>query len=546
MRHTSSIIVRTLLAVIPLSLALLSCGPDDPGKDIEEPVLHSVDVSVTEDIEIPLNGSASISFSVTDAAFPFSLTRDVNLFLASGQPASEFALADVRQDGGMGSYSAMIEDNGTSKEYSIQVRLGVRSAQGKDEYVFSSHFTVKSEVTGGGMNTGLPVLYLDTEGNKEIVSKTDYLSATLAVWEEDSGLGESLPCSVRGRGNTTWKWPKKPYLVKLDKKESLLGMKKHKRWVLLANFMDRTLMRNMVAMKVASLTSLDWTPSCKPVELVLNGRHAGNYLLIEQVRVDKNRVPVAEMTPEDNSGEAVTGGYLMECDFHFDNEVQWIDPHGRCNRFEEGIPFAVKYPDPDDITESQVAYIKQYIHDTGEAIYGPDFKDPEKGYAAYIDVDSYIDYWIVYEVMGNVALSNPGSIFCHKDRGGKLKAGPCWDFDWGVLSFITAPSAKTGLLHRKAMWYARLFQDPAFLARAKARYQELLPKLETVPDYMESLRKTLSASAVRNFRLWDPAEDASQNGGKIINGDENLTFDEAVDRLKSNYQERLQIIARSL
>lgn len=523
--------VRKLLVFLSLSLFLLSCGKEET-KEVEVGVLRSVEVSITEDIVVPINGSVPISFKVIDASFPFSLSQDVNLYLSSGQPATDFSLAEIRQDGGMGSYSALIKDNGINKEYSAQVRLGVRSAKGKEEYVFSSPFTVRRE-NWKDLHTGLPVLFLDTEGNKDIVSKTDYLSATLAVSDEESGLGEPMPCSVRGRGNTTWQWPKKPYLVKLDSKESLLGMKKHKRWVLLANFMDKTLMRNMVAMKVSSLTSLDWTPSCKPVELILNGRHVGNYLLIEQVRADKDRVPV-------------TDGYLMECDFHFDNEVQWLDPHGRCNRFPDGIPFAVKHPDPDDITPDQEAYIKQYIYDTAEAIYGPDFKDPEKGYAAYIDMDSYIDYWIVYEVMGNAALSNPGSIFCHKAEGGKLKAGPCWDFDWGVLSFITVPNAKTGLLHRKAMWYARLFEDPEFLARAKARYQELLPELETIPAYIESLRVTLSASAERNFRIWDPAQDASQNGGKIINGDENMTFDAAVDRLKANYIERLQVISRSL
>jgi len=399
---------------------------------------------------------------------------------------------------------------------------------GKDEDEFAS-FVIGEEHADDYLETGLPVLYLDTKDARNIVSKTEYLTATLSIWDNGSEVGKPMACSVRGRGNTTWTWPKKPYLIKLDKKESLLGMKKHKRWVLLANFMDKTLMRNLVAMKVSSLTSLDWTPSCKPVELVLNGKHVGNYVLIEQVRADENRVPV-------------TDGYLMECDFHFDNEIQWIDPHGRSNRFPDGIPYAVKYPDPEEITQEQLSYIKQYIHDTGEALYGPDFKDPEKGYSAYMDVDSFIDYWIVYEVMGNIALMNPGSIFCHKAAEGKLTAGPCWDFDWGVLSFVTAPKGKTSLLHSDSMWYARFFEDPAFKERAKARFQELLPKLETVPAYMESLRKTLSSSAKLNFHLWDPTQDASSNGGKIINGDENLSFDAAVDRLKANYLERLKVI----
>ncbi|MBR1794578.1 MAG: CotH kinase family protein [Bacteroidales bacterium] len=233
-----------------------------------------------------------------------------------------------------------------------------------------------------------------------------------------------------------WEWPKKPYLIKFDQKQSLFGMPAHKRWVLLANFMDRSLMRNLVSMKVASMTAFDWTPGCVPVELVLNGKHQGSYLLIEQVRVDDDRVDIAEMTPEDNTGDAVTGGYLLE------------------------FPFGVKYPDEEDLTKQQLAYIKKYVSDAANTLYGQDFQDSEKGWRAFLDEDSFIDYWIVFEVMGNHELGNPGSVFMHKDRGGKLVAGPCWDFDWGVLSYNTSPQARTGLINGKAIWYERLTVIP--------------------------------------------------------------------------------------
>ena len=356
-----------------------------------------------------------------------------------------------------------------------------------------------------------------------------------------------MACDIRGRGNTTWYWPKKPYLIKLNEKQSLFGMPKHKRWILLANFMDRTLMRNLVSMKVASMMShLAWTPSCVPVELVLNGKHVGSYLLIEQVRVDKKRVAVTEMTPEDNVGDAVTGGYLLELDFHYDNEVQWVEPLGRNNYWGDGIPFGIKYPDPEDLTPQQLTYIKGYISETSNTLYGENFKDPDEGYAKYIDVDSFIDYWITFEVMGNHELGNPGSVYMHKDRNGKLVAGPCWDFDWGVLSYNTSPHARTGLVNGNAIWYARLRQDPAFEAKLKARFDELLPKLETIPAYIDECEKLLTESARLNFAMWNPADDASQNGGYIINGDENMSFHNAVARLKSIYQERLQVIPKNL
>ena len=155
-------------------------------------------------------------------------------------------------------------------------------------------------------------------------------------------------------------------------------------------------------------------------------------------------------------------------------------------------------------------------------------------------------YWIVYEVMGNHELGNPGSVYMHKDRGGKLVAGPCWDFDWGVLSYNTSPQARTGLINGSAIWYGRLRQDPAFEAKLKARFEELLPTLETIPDYMDACERLLTESARLNFAMWNPAQDASQNGGYIINGDENMTFESAVALLKSIYKERLKVIPTKL
>ena len=134
------------------------------------------------------------------------------------------------------------------------------------------------------------------------------------------------------------------------------------------------------------------------------------------------------------------------------------------------------------------------------------------------------------------SLFENGLMYMHKDRGGKLVAGPCWDFDWGVLSYNTSPQARTGLINGSAIWYGRLRQDPAFEAKLKARFDELLPKLETIPDYMDECEKMLTASAKLNFALWNPAEDGN------INGDEDMSFQNAVARLKSIYQERLKVI----
>ena len=530
-----------------------SCGEDR----IEEQVARLRLVSVDEtSIVLPENGSEEVIFQVKDPDYPLnyqigSTLCQVRLQLRNGTTPVHFRLSGVLKGETPGQYKAVIADTGVSWDYveDACILLVNRGADGTESYLASGFFEVRSEAAGYGVlvKTGLPTVYVDTEGGKGITSKTEYVKASVKIrgTEKYESLGATT-CEIRGRGNTTWYWPKKPYLIKLDEKQHIFGMHKHKRWVLLANFMDRTLMRNLVSMKVSSMTNLAWTPGCVPVELVLNGEHMGSYLLIEQVRVDNHRVNITEMTPQDNTGDAVTGGYLLELDFHYDNEVQWTDPHGSNNQWGSGIPFAVKYPDPDDLTPQQLAYIKKYISDAANTLYGDDFKDPVNGYAKYIDVDSFIDYWIVFEVMGNHELSNPGSVFMHKDRGGKLVAGPCWDFDWGVLSYNTSPQARTGLINHSAIWYGRLRQDPAFEAKLKARFEELLPLLETIPDYMDECETLLTASAKLNFAMWNPAEDASQNGGWIINGDENMSFHDAVARLKSIYKDRLKVIPSKL
>ena len=543
---------RTLRLTIlfTLFLGLAACtkqeiGPGEPQRT--EVRLQSITVSQSS-LVLPAGGSAELSFSVKDPAYVLS---SLALQDGSGEAPAAFSLERFRRAEKEGEYVAVLKDNGVEEVYSTQVCLVVplKNAQtGQVSYVSSLFFTVNSEQqhVRVPVNTGLPVVYVETEGGKGVYSKTEFVPASLYIkGTEEYETLQPVTCSIRGRGNTTWTWPKKPYLIKLEEKASIFGMHKHKRWVLLANFMDRSLMRNLVSMKVASMTSLAWTPGCVPVEVVLNGKHQGSYLLIEQVRVDNHRVNITEMKPEDNAGEALTGGYLLELDFHYDNEFQWVDPRGRCDGMSRGIPFAVKSPDPEEITSAQKNYIKNYIAEVASAIYGDHFADPQNGYAKYLDVDSFVDYWIVYEVMCNHELRNPGSVFFHKDRGGKLTAGPCWDFDWGILSFYTS-EGETKLVNRKAIWYERLFQDPVFAQKVKARFNELLPQLQTIPDYMDQCEALLTESAKLNFQLWNPADDRSQNGGHIINGDENLSFHEAVMRLKSNYKKHLQVVQNKL
>lgn len=526
--HRSGLVLALLLAV--------SCGRQERES---VPVFRSISVGVTSAI-LDEEGRTSVEFSVDEPGYVFDYSVGgsgcaVSLTLQNGSAPLDFALTGIVPVAGEeGTYIASISDLGVSEGYETSARFAMKLPGGTQ--VYSSVFTLVKVAPEKGLDTGLPIIYINTEDGREVVSKDDYLSASFSISGIDEADSmEEVSCSVKGHGNTTWTWAKKPYLVKFDKKQSVFGLPKHKRWLLLANFMDRTLMRNIIAYRIGSMTSLDWTPHCRSVELVMNGTHRGTYLLVEQVRADSKRVPCED-------------GFLLECDFHYDNEIQWVQTPGHSNSFGDGgIPFGIKYPEWDDgLTDAGLKEIKDYIKTVSETIYGDSYADAFEGYAKYLDVNSYIDYWIVCELMVNHELGNPGSVYMHKSADSKLTAGPLWDFDWGTLSYNASPHARTGLINRNAIWYARLFDDPAFRSAVKARWEELLPQLKTIPDYIDELEKNLEASAKLNFQMWNPAEDASQNGGNIINGDENMSFKAAVARIRKIYLERLDTISKNL
>ena len=374
--------------------------------------------------------------------------------------------------------------------------------------------------------TGLPTVIINTPKGAAVPPKTaDWLEGTyIKIINPDGTVDyEGKEDNIRGRGNSTWGYPKKPYALKLDSKASILGMPKHKRWVLLANWMDRTMLRNRVAFTIAEKTCLAWTPRGEFVEVILNGKHVGNYYLCEQIKVDENRVNINELEDTDTEGDAITGGYLMELDTYYD-EV---------NKFKSSImelPYMFKEPDEDVLNKQQFAYMQNYVNRLEEVLYD-DTYFAIREYAKYIDIDTYIDWWLVHEITFNGEPNHPKSSYMHKDKGGKLKAGPVWDFDWGTFVPTT-----TTLRLSKALYYERLLSDPVFVARLKERWAELKPKFEEIPAFIEGEKVRLSKSADINIQLWPISS--------RTNGDETLTYDAAVTRMINAYNNRLQTLDR--
>ena len=365
----------------------------------------------------------------------------------------------------------------------------------------------------------LPVVFIDTPGGTAINSKTVWTADTkITIYNPDGSVDYTDDkLNIRGRGNSTWGYPKKPYALKLDKKASILGMPKHKRWVLLANWMDRTLLRNATAFEISRKTGLAWTPRGQFVEVVLNGRYIGNYFLCEQIKIDENRVNIKEMKATDISGEAVTGGYLMELDVYFD-EV---------NKFKSSVrnlPYMFKDPDEEVLQAEQLAYMQNYVNTFESVLYANNWLE-NRDYEDYIDIDSYIDMWFVFELAVNGEPNHPKSTYCYKDRGGKMYAGPVWDFDWATFRPVTGYST------RYALYYGRLFSDPEFVAEVKARWAACKPGFTSVLNYIDTVSEQLEVSNTLNLSMWPISS--------TVNGDESLPYDDAITRFKNAYETRL-------
>jgi hypothetical protein len=356
----------------------------------------------------------------------------------------------------------------------------------------------------------LPVLRINTTGGVAITSKEVYVTGTFQLLDVAGAPQGSGNLEVRGRGNSTWNYPKKPYRMKLAASTALLGMPANRHWVLLANYLDKTLVRNEVAFEFSRRVGMAWTPRSEQVLLELNGEYLGVYMLTEHVRIGNERVNIPELRMADTAADLITGGYLLEVDFRQGEDY--------CRQTSNGTWLCLANPEtllePD--WAQHKAYIDGYIDATVNALYGAQFADPLLGYAAYIDVDSAVNFYLVQELLKNPDANFLASVFLYKPRGGKLFLGPVWDFDLAINNAqwsFSGGSSPTGWHVRMQdsrqtgnyNWYTRLFQDPAFNQRVRTRWAELRQAgaIDSLLTYIDRREAWLSQVQVQNFQRWN-------------------------------------------
>ena len=387
-------------------------------------------------------------------------------------------------------------------------------------YSFVSATGETRQLTIQVKHSGLPVVFINTPAAAEIPPKTsDWLGNTnITIYNTDCSIAYSGITGIRGRGNTTWKYPKKPYALKLESKAEILGMPKHKRWVLLANWLDRTLLRNHVSFQIARQTDLAWTPRGQFVEVVLNGTHIGNYYLCEHIKIDKNRVNIDELDEDE-----VDGGYMMEIDTYYDEAFKFKSA-------KKNFPYMFK--DPDEVNDSQFAFMQDFINNLEGSLYEKDrFNTGE--FMQYLDIESFADWWIALELTGNTETKHPKSTYVHKDKGGKLKAGPVWDFDWKTFRLNNQE-----WVSKSTLYYDALFEDPTFVATVKERWNKYLPRFREISAFIQTEADKIRNSEEINHQMWPVTKDTNE--------DIDLSFTEAVARMKQSYEQKLEFMDREI
>jgi len=335
------------------------------------------------------------------------------------------------------------------------------------------------------IDTGLPVVYIETQDQAPIDSKDYYVNANMIIKEEGKTVSENS-LRIRGRGNATWTYPKKPYKLKLDNKAGILGMKEDKDWVLLANYCDKTLLRTGIALKLSRLMKLPFTSDDRFVEVVLNGEYIGNYQLVEGIKQGSNRVDIPK------------NGYLFEKDGYYLQEPNYFVS-------SLGYGYSFKNPDPeDDLTIEQWEYIKNYMDEFEAILNSSAFDDPENGYARFIDVPSFVKWFIFQNILANMDTN----VYLTKNDMGdsKVKMGPVWDFEWSIgigwYEGARPRPANYYVWESNAFYYNLLLKDPQFKAKVKEMWQTI-SITDDMLKYIDETATKIEESQQLNFKRWD-------------------------------------------
>ncbi|MGO1584850.1 MAG: CotH kinase family protein [Mesonia sp.] len=344
----------------------------------------------------------------------------------------------------------------------------------------------------------IPHFYIDTDNHDSITSKENYLEGDLVIEGNDAFADYEGRTKIRGRGNFSWfNLPKKSFKLKLNSASPLMDLSAYKKWILLANYLDGSLLMNSIPYKTAHLLEMPLTNHMIPIELTVNGQDRGFYVFTEHKEVGYQRIDIGE------------DGLLLELDTYFDEALQFKSEH-------YDLPVMIKYPEKEDMSEAEaqtlLTAVQSDFNQLESLVYDSSF--PNNNYLDYFDDLAYVNYMIVYQLTLNREINHPKSTYIHKTAGGKYSMGIIWDFDWGfgysenqehfrenttqTPLFLDSSSALAG-----TKFFSKFMEDPHMQILFKERWNWFRAhKYSELKKHIKKYAKIVEQAASKDYERW--------------------------------------------
>ena len=371
--------------------------------------------------------------------------------------------------------------------------------------------------------SNLPIVLITTD---EAIMDDPRIVGNMEVLNDASGFNElgDAPTGYNGlisieiRGSSSQMFPKKSYAFETqdaageNNNVSLLGMPEENDWILYGPYSDKSLMRNALVFELGEKLNR-YTPRRRYCEVLINEDYQGVYMLMENIKRDANRVDIAKLLPEDIEGNEVTGGYILKVDkFTGDFDGGWNSPYPTVAGAENFIQF--HKPEADDLNAPQMEYIEGHITAFEDALAGPDFTDPELGYSPFVDVNSFVDLYLINELSKNIDGYRLSTYFYkQKDsNGGKIVMGPWWDYNLSLGNADYCEGANTEGFevdtdcgNTNPFWWERMLEDPAYRDLTRCLWEDYRSAAwsnESIHNTIDSLAALLGEAQVREYARW--------------------------------------------
>lgn len=418
--------------------------------------------------------------------------------------------------------------------------------------IFNSnkHF---SQVTFTSSN--LPIIVINTHG--QTILDEPKITADMGIIDNGPGQRNNLTdpfnayngkIGIEIRGHSSQMFEKKQYGIETrdslgnDIKVSLLGFPEESDWVLNASYIDKSFMRNVITYKLSNDLGR-YASRTRYCEVVINGNYFGLYILQEKIKRDKNRVNVKKMSATDITGDGVTGGYIIKIDRVDPGDKYWTSAYPAVYQSTKApVTYVHEYPKAADIVTAQQNYIKNYINTFETIMYSAFYRDPFAGYYNLIDVDSFVDYYLINEFTKNTDAYRL-SAFLYKNRdseGGKLVMGPVWDYDicFGLADYDDGfnPEGWQAYKHYDGLWSSpfwttNLMIDPVFKNKLAKRWDDVKNKTFSISSLTSFIEENILLTAEareRNFAKWkdlfNPAVYTWPNKNRFSNYEDEVNY----------------------